>query len=116
MFDIKATKDVTITNFAVHATSASIGTVEIYKKKTTGRLLGPHPDSTLWTKMGQATFATNSEGQPSVLPEGTFPPVFVKAGSIQAFYVAFTPNTNLNRYSQGSKYGNTQASNADLAI
>ena len=66
--------------------------------------------------MGQATFATNSEGQPSVLPEGTFPPVFVRAGTIQAFYITFTEATNLNRYSLGLAYGKTQASNSDLAI
>ena len=116
MFDVRAAKDLYVTNFAVHASSASVVTVEIYKKKTVGRLLGTQNDSTKWAKIGQTTFASDSEGRPSILPAGTFAPVLVKAGAVQAFYVTFTEATNLNRYSQGGLYGTTQVANADLAI
>ena len=116
MFDVRAAKDVFVTNFAVHSSSASTVTVEVYKKTLTGKFLGTQSDSTKWTKIGQATFVSNSEGLPSILPENTFAPVLIKAGFVQAFYITFTEATNLNRYSQGSTYGTTQVSNADLAI
>jgi hypothetical protein len=116
MFDIRAKKDMTVTNFAVNAASASRVTVEIYRKTTTGRFLGTQSDKTKWTKIGQATFQTKAQGTPSILPEGSFAPVSVKAGVIQAFYITFTAANNLNRYSIGSSYGTVHVSNGDLEI
>jgi hypothetical protein len=116
MFDIKAAKDLSVTNFAVHAASASIVTVKIYKKTRTGKFLGTQSDRTNWTKIGQATFETKAQGLPSILPGGSFAPVFVKAGVVQAFYITFTSASNLNRYSIGSSYGTVHASNGDLQI
>ena len=116
MFDIKATKNLFVSNFAVHASAASTVTVEVYKKKTTGKFSGTESTPSKWVKLGEATFRSNGEGIPTVLPEGTFPPVFVMAGAVQAFYITFTEATNLNRYSQGSTYGSVLASNADLQI
>ena len=115
MFDIKAKKDMTVTNFAVNAASASMVTVEIYKKTATGQFLGTQSDSTKWTKIGQARFQTKAQGTPSILPEGSFAPVAVKAGVIQAFYITFTVD-NLNRFSIGSSYGSVLVSNGDLEI
>ena len=116
MFDIRAAKNLSVTNFAVHAGAASLVTVEIYKKKTVGRFLGTQFNSTQWAKIGQATFESKALGNPSILPMGTFAPVFVKAGVVQAFYVTFTQATNLNVYTTGSTYGAVQVSNGDLAI
>ncbi|KAI2508882.1 Metallo-peptidase family M12B Reprolysin-like [Fragilaria crotonensis] len=116
MFDIRATKDVFITNFAVHATSASTVTVEVYRKISLGRFLGTQSTPSKWVKIGTATFGTNGMGSPSMLPEGTFSPVLIKAGTIRSFYVTFTEGTNLNRYSAGRTYGTTLVSNSDLTI
>jgi hypothetical protein len=116
MFDIRATKDIYITNFAVHATSASTATVEVYRRISQGRFLGTQSDPTKWVRIGTATFATNGMGNPSILPEGTFSPVLIKAGTVRAFYVTFIEATNLNRYSAGSAYGTPLVSNSDLTI
>ena len=112
MIDINALTDVSVTNFAMHATSASTVTIEVYKKKTLGSCVGSQSDPTKWEKIGQATFGSSAAYSPTILPKGTFPPVLVKAGTIQSFYVTFTQATNLNRYSKGSAVGSIQAVNA----
>ena len=101
MFDIKAAKDLSVTNFAVHGASASMVTVEIYKKTRTGQFLGTQSDSTKWTKIGQATFQTKAQGLPSILPEGSFAPVFVKQGwrcpgFLHHFYGSHQPQSIFN--------------------
>ncbi|KAI2505406.1 Metallo-peptidase family M12B Reprolysin-like [Fragilaria crotonensis] len=116
MFDIKATKNLNVTNFAVHASSASLATVEVYMKKTTGAFSGTQSSPAKWRKIGTATFRTNVAGSPSILPEGTFAPVTVKAGVTQAFYITFTQATNINRYSTGLTLGKVQVFNSDLTI
>ncbi|KAI2505404.1 Metallo-peptidase family M12B Reprolysin-like [Fragilaria crotonensis] len=116
MFDIKATKNLNVTNFAVHASSASLATVEVYMKKTTGAFSGTQSRPAKWRKIGTATFTTKSAGSPSILPEGTFSPVTVKAGVTQAFYITFTQATNINRYSVGSSLGSVHVFNSDLTI
>jgi hypothetical protein len=116
MIDIQATTDLYVTNFAMHATSASTVTIEVYKKITLGSCVGSQFDATKWVKIGQSTFGSSATPRPTILPLGTFAPVLVKAGTIQSFYVTFTQATNLNRYSKGAAVGSVQASNADMRI
>jgi hypothetical protein len=116
MFDVKATKKLNVTNFAVHANSASLATVEVYKKITTGTFFGTQSNPAKWRKIGSATFRTSASGSPSILPLGTFSPVTVKNGVTQAFYITFTQATNLNRYSRGLQLGKVQVFNSDLTI
>ncbi|KAI2505410.1 Metallo-peptidase family M12B Reprolysin-like [Fragilaria crotonensis] len=116
MFDIKAAKKLNVTNFAVHASSASLAMVEVYMKITTGAFSGSQSSPAKWRKIGTATFRTNAAGSPSILPEGTFAPVTVKAGVTQAFYITFTQATNINRYSVGLRLGKVQVFNSDLTI
>jgi hypothetical protein len=116
MFDIKATKDLNVTNFAVHAYTSSLATVEVYMKTTTGTFVGTQSNPNKWRMIGTATFTTSAAGSPSILPEGTFSPVTVRAGVTQAFYITFTNANNLNRYSAGSSLGSVQAYNSDLTI
>ena len=116
MFDMVAAKDLYVTNFAVHARSASLATVEVWMKNTVGVFKGSQTTSASWTKIGQATFTTAAAGKPSILPVDTVAPVLVKAGTIQAFYVTFTSGTNLNRYTSGKTLTTVLASNSDLTI
>jgi hypothetical protein len=116
MFDVKATKNLNVTNFAIHAYSASLATVEVYQKITTGTFVGTQSNPAKWRKIGRATFLTSASGSPSILPVGTFSPVTVNAGVTQAFYITFTEATNLNRYSTGLNLGKVQVFNSDLTI
>ncbi|KAI2505407.1 subtilase-like protein [Fragilaria crotonensis] len=85
-------------------------------KITTGTILGTQSNPFHWRKIGTATFQTNSAGSPSILPEGTFFPVTIKAGVTQAYYITFTQDTNLNRFSEGSTFGSLQAFDSDLRV
>lgn len=116
IFDVRAKKDITVSNFAVHSYAATTVTVEVWKKRTTGTAAGSQSDQSKWEMIGQATFTSGQAYTPSILPPGSFPPVFIKAGDVQAFYVTFTANTNYNRYSTGSTLGKVQASNDDLEV
>ncbi|KAI2508884.1 Metallo-peptidase family M12B Reprolysin-like [Fragilaria crotonensis] len=116
MIDIKATTDLYVNNFAMHATSATTVTIEVYKKITTGACVGSQSDASKWVKIGQSTFGSSATPLPTILPKGTFAPVLVKAGTVQSFYVTFTQATNVNRYSKGSTVGSVQVSNSDMQI
>jgi Metallo-peptidase family M12 len=116
MFDIRAKANIRITNFAVHATSATAVTVEIWKKKTVGSFVGSESNSNLWEFIGETSFISQASGNPSILPENSFPPVVVKEGDIQAFYITFSGDTNYNRYSPGSAVGKVQVSNRDFDL
>jgi Metallo-peptidase family M12 len=116
MFDVRAKTDLKVTNFAMHAYAATTVTIEVYMKKTVGTCVGTQKDSSQWQRIGQATFVSKGAGVPTILPTGTFPPVSVKAGDIQAFYITFKSNTNYNRYSPGNTLGKVQSSNADLDV
>jgi hypothetical protein len=116
MFDVRAKTDLSVTNFAMHSYAATTVTVEVWKKKTYGTCVGSQKDQSQWQKVGQATFQGSTAYQPSIMPTGSFPPVYIPEGQVQAFYVTFTPKTNYNRYSSGTTLGNVQASNADMDI
>jgi hypothetical protein len=116
MFDIKAKTDLKITNFAMHAYAPTTVTIEVYMKKAVGTCVGAQKDPSQWQRIGQATFVSKGAGVATVLPTGTFSPVSVKAGNIQAFYITFKSTTNYNRYSPGSTLGSVQSSNADLDV
>jgi hypothetical protein len=116
MFDVFAKKDITVTNFAMHSYAATTVTVEVWKRKKLGTCEGSQSDPDEWEFLGQASFVGSQANQASILPAGTFPPVYVKKNSIQAFYVTFTANTNYNRYSSGSQLGKAQSSNDDLEV
>jgi Metallo-peptidase family M12B Reprolysin-like len=116
MFDIRAKANIYIRNFAVHSSAATSVTVEVWKKKTVGTCIGVTMNGGLWELIGEASFVSNPSGTASILPQGTFPAVFVKAGDIQAFYVTFTASTNYNRYSIGKALGAVFKGNEDLEI
>jgi len=116
MFDVRAKKDLSITNFAVHANAATTVVIEIRKKKTPGSFQGSQSSSGDWEYLGKAEFVSNGAGQPSLLPLGSFNPVYVKSGDVQAFYLTFQASTNVNRYSSGIKLGGVYKENNDIQI
>jgi Metallo-peptidase family M12B Reprolysin-like len=117
MFDIRATTNLYIRNFAVHALAATEVTVEVWKKITLGTCIGTAVyDSDQWQLIGQASFVSNPTGTASPLPEGTIPAVFVKAGDIQAFYITFAAVTNYNRYNAGEELGAIYKANEHLQV
>ena len=105
MFDVRAKVDLSINNFAVHSYSATTATVEIRKKKTPGSCQGISMKPDEWELIGVVTFVTKDATVASVMPSGSFPPVFVKAGTLQSFYLTFQETTNYNRYSGGTTLG-----------
>jgi hypothetical protein len=117
MFDIRANVNLRIINLAVHASSATAVTVEIWKKKTVGSFVGGSESNPQeWEIIGEVSFISQANGMPSILPQNSFPPVSIQAGNIQAFYVTFSGDTNYNRYSPGSAVGKIQATNRDMDV
>ena len=116
MFDIRAKTDLSVTNFAMHSYAATEVTVEVWKKIAVGTCVGAQSDQSQWEAIGSATFESSQAYRASIMPPNSFPPVYIKEGDIQAFYVTFTAVTNYNRYSPGSKLGNVQSSNGDMDV
>jgi hypothetical protein len=116
MFDVRAKVDLSVNNFAVHSYSATTATVEIRKKKTPGSCQGISMKKDEWELIATVTFVTKAATIASVLPSGSFPPVFVKAGTLQSFYLTFQETTNYNRYSGGTTLGAVYKQNNDIEI
>jgi hypothetical protein len=106
MFDIRALKDVVITNFAVHATEAMQGVpISVYRKRQLGPIAlegsdYPTQRQDRWEEIG--AFIVNTEGKSEVSRLGRLgdmKPVSIPAGETQAFYISYTnPAMNLNTY------------------
>jgi hypothetical protein len=111
MFDIRALKDVVITNFAVHASEAMQGVpIAVYRKRKLGPVTFEGSDypprrQGRWEEIG--TFVVNTEGKSEVSRLGNMgdmKPVSIPAGETQAFYISYTnPAKNLNTYTYMSK-------------
>ena len=98
----------TVTTFA--ATSA---TVEVYKLKRIGSFVGEELNPDAWTLIGRVTLDT-FENRPTAIPPGTIDPVIIEQATTQAFYVTFQADSNYNRYSRASKFGDVAAQNDDI--
>ena len=116
IFDVKAKKDITVTNFAVHSYAITMIDVEVYRKITPGSAQGFQSDPAQWELIANVRFQANGEDAHSMLPIGSVKPTFVPAGQIQAFYVTFTAATNYNRYSSGTDLNKVLAENDDAQI
>lgn len=116
MFDVRAKKDLTVHNFAVHSYAATEVDIDIFKKKTPGSCQGVSMNKQEWEWIGSVTFVTQDALKPSILPPRSFAPVFVKSGDIQAFYIQFQEATNYNRYSGGTQIGAVYKENDDIQI
>ena len=95
------------------AFAATTATVEVYKLKKPGSFVGQEYNPSAWTLVGSATIET-LDNKPTALPPGTISNVIIQQGMTQSFYVTFQANTNYNRYSRASQYGEIYAQNEDL--
>lgn len=113
MFEVVAKTDVKVTGFAVTPYAATTCIVAVYKLNELGDFVGKELDPAAWTLIGRAEIETK-ENEFNALPPGTIDPVFVKEGTTQSFYVTFQDDTNYNRYSRASKFGEVASENNDI--
>lgn len=113
MFEVVARKDLKITGFSVTTFAATTAIVEVYKLNKPGSFVGEEYNADAWTLIGSATLET-LENKPTALPPGSISGVIVKQATTQAFYVTFQADTNYNRYSRASRYGEIYAQNDDI--
>ncbi|CAB9504868.1 Peptidyl-Asp metalloendopeptidase [Seminavis robusta] len=113
MFEVVAKKDLKITGFSVMAYAATTAVVEVYKLSELGSFVGNERNPQAWQLIGGATLDTK-ENKASALPFQTIEAVEVSKGETQSFYVTFHANTNYNRYSRASQFGDVFAQNDDI--
>lgn len=95
------------------AFAATTAVVEVYKLNQPGSFVGEEYNPDAWTLIGSATIAT-LDNEPTALPSGTISNVVMAEGTTQSFYVTFQADTNYNRYSRASRYGEISAQNDDI--
>ena len=110
MFDIIALKDITISRFEGHFTSADTVTVLIYYKQ--GSFVGFENDNAAWTLAGSAIFLTNPTGIRTPIPVDVDVPV--NAGNLYAFYITVTGGNVRQRMIRGTGVGNLYVSDSYL--
>jgi hypothetical protein len=113
MFEVVAKKDLKITGFSVTAYAATTVVVEVYMLNELGSFVGNEYNPAAWTLIGGATLDTR-ENQATPLPPESISSVLVKQGTSQAFYVTFQAETNYNRYSRATQFGDVHAENDDI--
>ena len=110
---VVAKKDILVTGFSVMSFAATTATIEVYKLKEAGSFVGEEHNPDAWTLIGSTTIDT-LDNRPTPLPPGTISDVAIRSGATQSFYVTFHSDTNYNRYSRASTYGEVNAENSDL--
>jgi hypothetical protein len=113
VFLVFAKNGIQVTGFSVMAYAATTAVVEIYKLKQLGSFIGEEYNADAWTLIGSAKINT-FDNKPTPLPPGTISNAIIQQGTTQSFYVTFRSDTNYNRYSRASRYGDVVAENDDL--
>jgi hypothetical protein len=114
MFDIRAKRDMVVTNFGVHAIQATQHVrIAVYRKRTFGPVAysgSKSPkDESEWEEIGIYAVDTEGTGEFSLLGAlGDMKPTPIPAGQTQAFYITYcnhdSNKNNRNTYSMdGSK-------------
>ena len=115
MFELVAKTDLKVTGFAVTPYAATTCIVAVYKLNELGDFVGKERESLAWTLIGRVEIETK-ENEFNTLPPGTIDPVIIKAGTTQSFYVTFQDDTNYNRYSRASAFGDVASENDDIQV
>jgi M6 family metalloprotease-like protein len=114
MFDVTATKPLTITGMDAHiADTGDLLTVEVYT--STKRTSQAHRKEQLWTKIGSMRVRGKGVGMATPLPAGAFGPVSMRQGERRAFYVTVKEGAELV-YGAGGKFNRVYKKNNDLII
>ncbi len=116
MFNITATNTTFITSFDCHLDTASAGaatdSVKIYYIPST--YVGQNANPGAWTYIGTANVVSAGIGVPTVVPINVN--VSIPAGQTYGFYITRITATKFLKYTNGTAFGATFASNSDFAI
>eukprot|EP00590_Aulacoseira_subarctica_P004277 CAMPEP_0172431858 /NCGR_PEP_ID=MMETSP1064-20121228/60325_1 /TAXON_ID=202472 /ORGANISM="Aulacoseira subarctica , Strain CCAP 1002/5" /LENGTH=159 /DNA_ID=CAMNT_0013178795 /DNA_START=316 /DNA_END=795 /DNA_ORIENTATION=- len=100
MFSIKATTDVLIQTLSIHTAiqsnitgSGDVLYVEVFTKSDGYN--GFETDPKAWTKVAASKLKSNGRGTFSRIPPENFAGIYVKANSMQSFYVTDTANPTI---------------------
>ena len=111
MFDVVASKAISIVGLEVHVASKSELLLEVFIKA--GSYIGHESRRDSWSRIANVTTMGRGTGKRTYVPANAFKPVLVGGGSSVAFYV--TIKSRDMRYSRGVEFSDA-ASNDDMTV
>jgi len=112
MFDVKALKELFVTEFDIHTSSTSSVSVNIYTKQ--GSFVGSENNANSWTNILNVAVIGQGAGIRTPLPALSFSPVRIPNQNSQGFAIIL--GVNAMRYTTGTDQGSLYASDAYLQI
>mmetsp|Transcript_24447 Transcript_24447/g.37728 ORF Transcript_24447/g.37728 Transcript_24447/m.37728 type:complete len:679 (-) Transcript_24447:170-2206(-) len=116
MFDLRAWRNLTLKNFALHIYSNNVEAVEVYWKN--GTHVGSESISGDWNLIGEMNLQAVGPGSESYMPtdNNAMSPVEMSSGSRNAFYITLRDTQNMIYTTIVGTVGSVYVENMDITV